>query len=139
MMELISTTANKGIERKRGNINVTFLWHCRLGHISESRINKLVKDNYFDYYDFQSLETCESCLKREMTKYPFTEHGDRVTELLGLVHTDVCGPMTTQARDGYFYFITFTDDLSRYGFVYLMKYKYEAFNKFKEYQSMVEK
>ena len=47
--------------------------------------------------------------------------------------------MTTQARGGYSYFITFTDDLSRFGYVYLMKHKSEAFDKFKEYQSMVEK
>ena len=47
--------------------------------------------------------------------------------------------MTTQARGGYSYFITFTDDLSRFGYVYLMKHKSEAFDKFKEYESMVEK
>ena len=46
--------------------------------------------------------------------------------------------MTTQARGGYSYFITFTDNLSRFGFVYLMKHKSEAFDKFKEYQKMVE-
>ena len=74
-----------------------------------------------------------------MTKSPFTGHGDRVTELLDLVHTDVCGPMTTQSREEYSYFITFIDDLSRFGHVYLMKHKSEAFDKFKEYQSMVEK
>ena len=75
----------------------------------------------------------------KMTKTPFTGHGERSTKLLGLIHTDVCGPMTTQARGGYSYFITFTDDLSRFGCVYLMKHKSEAFDKFKEYQSMVEK
>ena len=75
----------------------------------------------------------------KMTKTPFSGHGERTTELLGLVHTDVCGPMTTQARGGYSYFITFTDDLSRFGYVYLMKHKFEAFDKFKEYQSMVKK
>ena len=75
----------------------------------------------------------------KMTKTPFSGHGERTTELLGLIHTDVCGPMTTQARGGYSYFITFTDDFSRYGFVYLMKHKSEAFDKFLEYQSMVEK
>ena len=47
--------------------------------------------------------------------------------------------MTTQAKGGYSYFITFIDDLSRFGYVYLMKHKSEAFDKFKEYQSMVEK
>ena len=74
-----------------------------------------------------------------MTKSPFIEHRDRVTELLGLVHTDVCGPMKTQAREGYSFFITFINDLSRFGHVYLMKHKSEAFDKFKKYQSMVEK
>ena len=47
--------------------------------------------------------------------------------------------MTTQVRDGYSYFITFTDDLSRFGYVYRMKHKSKAFDKFKEYQCMVEK
>jgi transposase InsO family protein len=74
-----------------------------------------------------------------MTKTPFTGHGERATQLLELVHTDVCGPMATQARGGYSYFITFTDDLSRFGYVYLMKYKSEAFDKFKEYRAEVEK
>ena len=31
----------RNMKRKRENVNVTYLWHCRLGHISESRINKL--------------------------------------------------------------------------------------------------
>ena len=47
--------------------------------------------------------------------------------------------MTTQAREGYFYFITFMEDLSRFGYVYLMKHKFEAFDKFKEYQCMIKK
>jgi transposase InsO family protein len=32
----------------------------------------------------------------------------------------------------------FTDDLSRYGYVYLMKHKSETFEKFEEFQSEVE-
>jgi transposase InsO family protein len=46
--------------------------------------------------------------------------------------------MSTTARGGYQYFILFTDDLSRYGYVYLMKHKSETFEKFKEFQSEVE-
>ncbi|KAL0287935.1 UNVERIFIED_CONTAM: Retrovirus-related Pol polyprotein from transposon TNT 1-94 [Sesamum calycinum] len=40
---------------------------------------------------------------------------------------DICGPLNTQAKGGFSYFITFTDDHSRYGYVYLMRYKSEAF------------
>ena len=46
--------------------------------------------------------------------------------------------MNVEARGGYRYFLTFTDDLSRYGYIYLMKHKSETFKKFKEFQSEVE-
>ncbi|KAL0291704.1 UNVERIFIED_CONTAM: Retrovirus-related Pol polyprotein from transposon TNT 1-94 [Sesamum calycinum] len=50
----------------------------------------------------------------------------------------VCGPLNTQARGGFSYFITFTDDHSWYGYVYLMRYKSEAFMRFKEFRLEVE-
>ena len=46
--------------------------------------------------------------------------------------------MIVQARGGYHYFITFTDDLRRYGYIYIMKHKSEMFENFKEFQSEVE-
>ena len=73
----------------------------------------------------------------KMIKTSFNGHKEMISELLGLLHTDICGPMTTQARKEYSYFITLTDDLSRFRYVYLIKHKSEAFDKFKEYQSMV--
>ena len=57
----------------------------------------------------------------KMTKSPFNKKGERASDLLGLIHTDVCGPLSTSAIGGYSYFVTFTDDFSRYGYVYLMK------------------
>ena len=46
--------------------------------------------------------------------------------------------MSVDACSGYRYSLTFTDDLSRYGYIYLMKHKSETFEKFKEFQSEVE-
>ena len=46
--------------------------------------------------------------------------------------------MSTNARWGYEYFITFIDDYSRYGYIYLMRHKSEAFDKFKEFKAEVE-
>ena len=124
---------------KSGDLNSTYLWHCRLGHINETRISKLYKNGYLSTFDYESYGACESCLLGKMTKSPFKGKGERATEVLGLVHTDVCGPMSTQARGGYVYFITFTDDRSRFGYVYLMRHKSEAFEKFKEFRFEVEK
>ena len=70
-----------------------------------------------------------------MTKTPFFGTMERATDLLEIIHTDVCGPMNTEARDRYHYFLTFTDDLNRYEYIYLMKHKSE---KFKVFQSEVE-
>ena len=73
-----------------------------------------------------------------MTKAPFTKKGERASSLLELIHTDVCGPMSTCARNGCYYYITFTDDFSRYGYVYLMRHKSESFERFKEFKTEVE-
>ncbi|KAL4283284.1 hypothetical protein GQ457_16G017550 [Hibiscus cannabinus] len=69
---------------------------------------------------------------------PFSGKGERSSDLLGLIHSDVCGPMNTQARGGYQYFITFTVDFSRYGFIYLMRHKSEALEKFEEFKNEVQ-
>ena len=68
----------------------------------------------------------------------FNVKGKRAQDLLELVHSDVCGPMSTQAKGGYEYFISFTDDYSRYGYVYLIKRKSKAFEKFIEFRVEVE-
>ena len=74
-----------------------------------------------------------------MSKSLFNKKGGRATETLELIHSDVCGPMSTHAKGGYLYFITFIDDYLRYGHVYLMKYKSETFEKFNKFRAEVEK
>jgi hypothetical protein len=61
-----------------------------------------------------------------------------ISDLLALLHKDVCGPMNIYIRNSDRYFITFIDDYSRYGYVYLMRHKSESFEKFKEYRIEVE-
>ena len=88
--------------------------------------------------DFESLDTCEPCLFGKMTKTPFFETMEWASDLLEIIHADVCGPIHVDARGGYHYFLTFTDELSRYGYIYLMKHKSKMFEKFKQFQSEVE-
>ena len=92
------------------NDSATYLWHCRLGHIGVKRMKKLNADALLE-----SLDACEPCLMGKMTKTPFSGTMERATDLLEIIHTDVCGPMSVETRGGYRYFLTFTDDLSRYG------------------------
>ena len=133
----MSTSSSK--RPKIDNVNEAYLWHFRLGHINKNRINKLIEEGLLLVNDCESLPTCESCLVGKMTKSPFKGKGERASDILGLVHTDVCGPMNTNARGGFRYFIMFTDDLSRYGYVYLMRHKSDSFEMFKRYHNEVEK
>ena len=69
----------------------------------------------------------------KMAKTPFSGTMEPATDLLEIIHTDVCGPMNIEARGRYHYFLILTDDLSRYEYIYLMKHKSEIFEKFKEF------
>ena len=139
-LDLSDTHVHK-IEAKRcrvDNDNTTFLWHWRLGHIGVKRMKKLHADGLLESLDFGSLDTCGPFLMGNMTKTPFSRTMERASDLLEIIHTDVCDPMSVDARGGYRYFLTFTNDLSRYGYIYLMKHKSETFEKFKQFQSEVE-
>ena len=96
----------------RDSPNDKYLWHLRLGHIAEDRVNKFEKIGLLSPLTFESYLICESCLHDKMTKLPFVGHGEKAMDLLVLVHTDMCGPLDVPARGNFVYFITFTDDLS---------------------------
>ena len=123
---------------KVDNASATYLWHCHLGHIGVKRMKKLHADGLLESLDYESFYACEPCLMGKMTKTPFSGTMERATDLLEIIHTSVCGLMSAEARGGYRYFLTFTNDLRRYGYIYLIKHKSETFEKFKEFQSEVE-
>ena len=102
-------------------------------------MKKLHADGLLESLDYESLDTCEPCLMGKMTKTPFSGTMERATDLLEIIRTDVCDPMSVEARGGYRHLLSFTHDLSRYGYIYLTKHKSETFEKFKEFQSEVEK
>ena len=110
----------------------------RLGHIGLKRMKKLQMDGFLESLDCELFDTCEPCLMGKMTKTPFSGTMERATNLLEIIRIDVCGPMSVDARGEYRYFLTFTDVLSRYEYIYLMKHKSKTFENFKEFRSEVE-
>ena len=131
-------TAKTRTKRQKVSKEETYLWHLRLGHIGLDRLERLVKAGSLSQLEIGTMPVCEPCLEGKMTKRPFTGKGNRASEPLELVHTDLCGPFNAKARGGFEYYISFTDDYSRYGYVYLMIHKSEALDKFKEYKAEVE-
>nr|GFA13244.1 hypothetical protein [Tanacetum cinerariifolium] len=98
----------------------------RLVHIGKTRMQKLQREGLLESINDESFDKCESCISGKMTKKFFNNNIERATDLLGLIHTDVCEPHRHVSRKGASYFLTFTDDFSHYGYVYLLKHKHEV-------------
>ena len=83
---------------------------------------------------------CETCLKGKIcvTSFPKSE-AYRSNEILGLVHSDICGPMRIASCGGAIYFLTFIDDFSRMIFIYFLKNKSEVYSAFQNFIAMVER
>ena len=60
------------------------------------------------------------------------------TKPLDLIHSDICDLKLIQTRGGNKYFITLVDDSTKYYYVYLLKTKAEAIEKFVLYKNEVE-
>ena len=106
-----SDTHIHNIDAKRCKVNndsATYLWHCRLGHISVKHMKKLHADGFLESLDYESFDACEPCLMGKMTKTPFSGTMERATDLLEIIHTDVCDPMSAGARGKHRCFLTFT-------------------------------
>ncbi|GJR79267.1 retrotransposon protein, putative, ty1-copia subclass [Tanacetum coccineum] len=110
-----SSMYNVSNKRAKLNLDSYLLWHCRLGHISKKRIEKLQHDGLLNPTDIESLGKCVSCMFGKMARKPYSHQVERAKDLLGLIHTDVCSPFRIMLRQGANYFVTFTDDFSRYG------------------------
>jgi hypothetical protein len=80
---------------------------------------------------------CEGCVKGKHQVTSFPKNGAmRASQLLEIIHIDVCRPIRIISQGGYF--LTFIDDFSRKIHVYILKAKGESFEKFKQYKALVE-
>ena len=86
------------------------------------------------------LEKCSHCMVGKQTRVSFKKHPPtKKSELLELVHSDVCGPLKVKSFTGALYFVTFIDDCSKKLWVYRLKTKDQALEKFKEFHVLVER
>ena len=117
-----SQLSTRGVRRKLTNENSSSLWYKRLGHISERRIESLVSNGILDSLDFVDFEIFKNCIKGKQTN---TRRfgANKATDVLELIHTDICEPFPTVSWNDQQYFITFIDDFSRYGYLYLIHEK----------------
>nr|GEX50852.1 kinesin-like protein KIN-12E [Tanacetum cinerariifolium] len=86
--------------------------------------------------DDESFDQFVSCLSGKMTRKSFPHRPKRATDLLGIIHTDVCGHLD-MCQDEVLA-TSLHSRMIRYGYVYLLKHKHEVFETFKVFKNEVE-
>lgn len=119
------------------------IWHRHFGHLGAKNLQKLVRDQLvtgLDYDVTKDTNFCEPCLDGKHHRSSFPKSGGRRdTQLLGIVHSDVCGRIEAKSLGGAEYFVTFIDDESRFVCIYVLKHKRDVFERFMEWKTMAEK
>ncbi|XP_074353008.1 uncharacterized protein LOC141692171 [Apium graveolens] len=122
--------------------NDSWLWHLRYGHLGFSGLKLLSKTKMVDGLpEINEPENlCEACVKGKQHRQSFPVGKSwRARRPLDIVHTDIAGPFDISSLGGNRYYLTFIDDFSRKSWVYIIKEKSEALDKFKEFKALAEK
>ena len=120
------------------------LRHLRLAHIQPSNILEMAKSKTVQGLEIsnsnKNSNTCSSCVLGKAHRSPIPKKSQsRSTQLLGLVYSDVNGPLEGQSLGGSRYFVTYIDDFSRWNSVFTMRNKSDTFSCFKIFRAQAEK
>jgi len=85
----------------------------------------------------RKITPCDACILGKHCKQPFHSSSFRASRKLGLIHSNLCGPMPVATSNGNKYVLTFIDDYSRMCWVYLLKDKSQVFEVFKTFHFMI--
>ena len=124
------------------NLEESWLWHRRLGHLNFDHIISLSKKNSIrdkPAIKKPSNTICKACQLGKKTRISFkTKEILSTSRPLQLVHMDLCGPSRTKAPRREYYFMLIIDDFTRLKWVAFLKYKSEALEKFKIFKALAE-
>jgi len=115
-------------------------WHLRHGHLNINGL-QLLRDKgmVLRLPKIGSLDLCEGCICGKQTRKSFPiRRVWRASKYLELIYADLCGPMQTKPLGGSRYFLLFTNDYPRMGWVYSLENKSENFENFLKFKAMVE-
>jgi hypothetical protein len=138
---IITQEVSFGVDKLAcGVIKLSFdRWHSRLGHPSIPIVLRVIRDFNLPCL---ALEINDSvCGARQQAKshqlpYPTSTSVSKFP--LELVFSDVWGS-APESVGRYKYYVSFIDNFSKFTWIYLIKFKSEVFQKFHEFQALVER
>lgn len=114
-------------------------WHSRLGHPAAPIVQKVISNFHLPCQVESNKESvCGACQQAKSHQLPYPKSSSVSSYPLELVFSDVWGP-APESAGRYKYYVSFIDDFSKFTWIYLLKFKSEVFQKFHEFQSLVER
>ena len=116
--------------------------HWKMGHISHAIIKHLVEQKIVLGLELDTKYEpifCTGCTKTRPIRRPIPkERIDYISHALGdKIHLDVWGPAMPQSYNGKLYYMSFTDDYTRWMTIYCISQKSVVLAKYKEYKAWI--
>ena len=131
----------KDVKASKGDEN---LWHRRLMHLNPNDVMRMYKKGMVEGMEIirskgkPSPNICAPCQKGKQTRSEIPKQTQtRATEVLERVFSDVC-ETSVPSRQGHRYFVTFTDDASRYTHVDFITKKSDTIKSLKSVVALME-
>jgi len=110
--------------------------HLNFRELHQASKNSIIRGAYTG--SDGSKPSYEIYLQRKINRLSFPKASNRKSQMLVLIHIDICGLMRVQPNGGSKYFITFTDNCSRWTEMRFIAHKSQALEEFKAYKIFVE-
>ncbi|RVW80415.1 Retrovirus-related Pol polyprotein from transposon TNT 1-94 [Vitis vinifera] len=131
------------VEHGMEDVEEAWLWHRRFGHLNFNSLKMLCQRKMVQGLPNiieEKNEVCDGCALGKHHRQSFPKGvAWRAKKVLELIHTDICGPMSTPSQGNNKYFVLFIDDFTRMIWVFFMMQKSEVFSILKKFKSFVEK
>lgn len=104
--------------------------HRIFGHKNIQSLKKMINENMVTGINLKNCNCnleCKVCIESKMTRKSFNKSKPKVTkQVLEIIDTDICGPMSTLTHRQKRYILTLIDDYSRFTYIYLLNKASEA-------------
>ena len=114
-----------------------YLWHSRLGHVSQSRLQFLVSTGALGQLKAHDISDCSGCKLAKFAALPFHKSVTYSLAPFDIVHSDVWGPAPMPTKGGSRYYVSFIDDFTGYTWIYLMKRRSDFLDIFKDFRAHI--
>ena len=115
-------------------LSSSLLWHAIFGHLNYENI-RLLKNNGASGLPTipRKLQQSDACILGKHSKQSLYDSTSSACRKLGLIHSDLCGPMHVQSTNGNKYIMSFIDEYTSMCWVYLLKNKSKDCETFKNF------